>query len=124
VNSSLTKKHKLLSSLDFSQVFDKSDFKVSTSSSLILAKLTTNSYPRLGLVVSKKNVGCAVARNRVKRLCRETFRLRSAKLPKMDVVVLAKNGISQLENRQIIEMFNNLFDQLTVKIEQRNPACR
>ncbi len=110
--------------MDFSQVFDKSDFKVSTSSSLILAKLTTNSYPRLGLVVSKKNVGCAVARNRVKRLCRETFRLRSSNLPKMDIVVLAKNGISQLENRQIIEMFNSLFDQLTVKIEQRNPACR
>ena len=104
--------------------FEKSDFKVSTSSSLILAKLTTNSYPRLGLVVSKKNVGCAVARNRVKRLCRETFRLRSSNLPKMDVVVLAKNGISQLENRQIIEMFNVLFDQLTVKIEQRNLACR
>jgi ribonuclease P protein component len=124
VNFGLTKNHKLLSSLDFSQVFEKSDFKVSTSSSLILAKLTTNSYPRLGLVVSKKNVGCAVARNRVKRLCRETFRLRSANLPKMDVVVLAKTGINQLENRQIIEMFNGLFDQLTIKVEQGNPTCR
>ena len=116
---SLTKQHKLLNSADFSQVFEKTDFKVSTSSSLILAKLTTNSYPRLGLVVSKKNVGCAVARNRIKRLCRETFRLRSSSLPKMDIVVLAKSGISRLENRQIIEMFNNLFDQLQAKADAR-----
>jgi ribonuclease P protein component len=108
--------------MDFSQVFEKSDFKVSTPSSLVLAKLTTNSYPRLGLVVSKKNVGCAVARNRIKRLCRETFRLRSAGLPKMDIVVLAKNGISRLENKQIVEMLNKLFDQLNARIEQRNRA--
>ena len=117
VNFSLTKEHKLLNSLDFSQVFEKSDFKVSTSSSLILVKLTTNCYPRLGLVISKKNVGCAVARNRIKRLCRETFRLRSAQLPKMDVVVLAKNGISRLDNKKVVEMLNGLFDQVSAKIE-------
>ena len=122
MNFSLTKEHKLLNSLDFSQVFEKTDFKVSTSSSLILAKLTTNSYPRLGLVVSKKNVGCSVARNRIKRLCREAFRLRSALLPKVDVVILAKTGISRLENKQIIDMLNSLFDQLSAKIEHRKLA--
>ena len=123
MNFSLTKEHKLLNSLDFSQVFEKTDFKVSTSSSLVLAKLTANSHPRLGLVVSKKNVGCAVARNRIKRICRETFRLRSAGLPKMDVVILARNGISQLENKQIVEMLNSLFDQLSTKIEHRKLVC-
>ena len=123
MNFSLTKEHKLLNSLDFSQVFEKTDFKVSTSSSLVLAKLTANSCPRLGLVVSKKNVGCAVARNRIKRICRETFRLRSAGLPKMDVVILARNGISQLENKQIVEMLNSLFDQLSTKIEHRKLVC-
>lgn len=122
MDCSLTKKHKLLNSQDFSQVFEKSEFKVSTSSSLILAKLTTNSYPRLGLVVSKKNVGCAVARNRVKRLCRETFRLRSSGLPKMDMVVLARSGISQLENSQIVEMFNGLFDRLAAKAANQVPT--
>lgn len=122
MNFRLTKEHKLLNSLDFSQVFEKTEFKVSTSSLLILAKLTANSYPRLGLVVSKKNVGCAVARNRIKRICRETFRLRSANLPKMDVVCLAKNGISRLENRQIAEMLDSLFDQLKSRIERKNLA--
>ena len=122
MNFSLTKAHKLLNSLDFSQVFEKSDFKVSTSTTLILVKLTTNTHPRLGLVISKKNVGCAVARNRIKRLCRETFRLRSAQLPKMDIVVLARKGISGLENKQIIEMLNRLLDQLNAKIEHKNLA--
>jgi ribonuclease P protein component len=122
VNFSLTKNHRLLNSPDFSRVFEKTEFKVSTTSSLVLAKLTTNAYPRLGLVISKKNVGCAVERNRIKRLCREAFRLRSALLPKMDVVILAKKGISRLENRQIIEMLNSLFDQLSAKIDHRNLA--
>jgi ribonuclease P protein component len=122
VNFKLTKEHKLLNSAAFSQVFEKSEFKVSTSTFLILAKLTGNSHPRLGLVISKKNVGCAVARNRVKRICREAFRLRSANLPKMDVVCLAKKGISRLENKQMAEMLNNLFDQLSARIDRKSLA--
>ena len=47
---------------------------------------------RLGLVVTKK-VGDAVARNRIKRLCRECFRRSKDLLPDgVDLVVIAKNG--------------------------------
>ena len=47
---------------------------------------------RLGLVVTKK-VGNAVARNRIKRLCRECFRAWKDLLPDgVDLVVIAKNG--------------------------------
>lgn len=43
---------------------------------------------RLGLVVSRR-VGCAVRRNRVKRLLREVFRARSWPVG-LDLVVIAK----------------------------------
>jgi ribonuclease P protein component len=47
---------------------------------------------RLGMVVTKK-VGNAVARNRIKRLCRECFRAWKDLLPDgVDLVVIAKNG--------------------------------
>jgi ribonuclease P protein component len=52
--------------------------------------------PRLGVVVTKK-VGNAVVRARVKRLCRECFRLWPDLLPPgIDLVVIARNGAGEL----------------------------
>jgi ribonuclease P protein component len=51
---------------------------------------------RLGIVVTKK-VGNAVARNRVKRVCRECFRLWPDYVPEgIDLVVIAKEGAPEL----------------------------
>ncbi len=51
---------------------------------------------RIGLLVTKK-VGDAVARNRIKRLCRECFRGWKDLLPDgVDLVVIAKNGADSL----------------------------
>ena len=52
--------------------------------------------PRLGLVVARK-VGGAIKRNRVKRLCRECFRLWPDLLPVgVDLVVIARAGAHEL----------------------------
>lgn len=48
---------------------------------------------RIGLTVAKKNVKRAHERNRIKRLTRESFRLRQHELPPMDFVVVAKRGL-------------------------------
>ena len=51
---------------------------------------------RLGLVLTKK-IGNAVARNRVKRLCRECFRRSPELLPSgVDLVVIARSGAPAL----------------------------
>jgi ribonuclease P protein component len=51
---------------------------------------------RLGLVVTKK-IGNAVARNRVKRVCRECFRLWPAFVPPgVDLLVIARQGAPEL----------------------------
>ena len=51
---------------------------------------------RLGIVVTRK-VGNAVVRNRIKRLCRECFRLWPDLVPpSIDLVVIARDGAGEL----------------------------
>jgi ribonuclease P protein component len=46
--------------------------------------------PRLGLAIATRTFGTAVARNRIKRLTRESFRLNQHSLPPVDVTVSAR----------------------------------
>lgn len=64
---------------------------------LLVSARETPGPARLGIVVTKK-VGNAVARARVKRLCRECFRLWPDLLPDgIDLVVIAKTGAPALD---------------------------
>jgi ribonuclease P protein component len=48
--------------------------------------------PRLGLAIATRTFGSAVARNRIKRLARESFRLNQHGLPPVDVMVSARDA--------------------------------
>jgi ribonuclease P protein component len=49
-------------------------------------------HPRLGLSIATRTFGTAVARNRIKRLARESFRLNQGVLPAVDITVSAREG--------------------------------
>lgn len=55
------------------------------------------SRPRLGMSVGRRASPRAVVRNRIKRIVRESFR--QAKLPAVDVVVVAHPNIGHVERR-------------------------
>ncbi|MCX7121941.1 MAG: ribonuclease P protein component [Gammaproteobacteria bacterium] len=73
---------------------------------------TDHDYPRLGMVISKKNCRRAVDRNRLKRLIREQFRLRQHDLSNLDVVVLLKSPVGKLSDKERCECVEKLFSQL------------
>lgn len=49
-------------------------------------------HPRLGLAIATRTFGTAVARNRIKRITRESFRLNQATLPSVDITVAARDA--------------------------------
>ncbi len=103
---------RLLSPGDFSQVFNNTEFKASNRYLLILATPNKNDVSRLGFVIAKKHVKHAVQRNRIKRIIRESFRLNQHKMANNDFVILARPGISDLENGEIREMIDGLWFKL------------
>lgn len=50
-------------------------------------------HPRLGVALAAKVVGNAVARNRLRRIIRDSFRLAQHRLPAADLVVGARAGV-------------------------------
>jgi ribonuclease P protein component len=52
-------------------------------------------HPRLGLAIATRTFGCAVARNYVKRLTRESFRLNQHALPSVDIMVAARDAAAR-----------------------------
>jgi len=103
---------RLLSAGDYRYVFEQADFKVHGKGMMALARWNTLGHSRLGLVVSKKNVKLAVDRNRFKRLVRESVRLRQDQLPSVDIVVLARRGVQDMDNDALYRQLHGMWKRL------------
>lgn len=116
-----SKQDRLLKPRDFSGVFSQVTVRVPHRHFLILATPNTLGRARIGLIFSKKNLRLAVQRNRVKRLVRETFR-QQPDLPAMDIVVLGRQGLADLENPAIHRILNELWQRLRRKAGRADTA--
>ena len=66
---------------------------------------------RLGLAISKKNCRAATARNRIKRIVRESFRQHQPILAGLDVVVINQPAARDGSNRQLFESLGHHWQQ-------------
>lgn len=103
---------RLLRPAQYKRVFDDARYRVSRPQLLVLANNNELGHPRLGLVVSKKSCRLANARNRLKRLLRESFRLHQQELAGLDIVVLSRRGLSELDNAAITELAAKTWTRL------------
>jgi ribonuclease P protein component len=106
------KEKRLLNAKDYGRVFDSPDARASHQSVLLLAKISDTPDHRLGLVIAKKNVRLAVHRNRIKRVAREFFRKLPGSEPSIDVVLLARRGIGELDNAQLSSILQQQWQKL------------
>ena len=107
---SFEKEKRLITSHDFKRVFDHG-CAIKTRYFVMLCCYNDVTIPRLGLVISKKNIPTAVKRNQVKRIIREYFRLN--KPPKADYVVIAKARINDVYRDEMWQQLEYLWSKLT-----------
>ena len=106
------KTRRLLKKSEYDNVFNQAK-KLVTSDFIILYRENAIGHARLGLALSKKMIAKAHDRNRLKRQLRETFRTRT--LPAVDIVVLARNGVSKVQNSIITTRLDSVWDKLCGK---------
>ncbi len=111
---------RLLTPRHFKAVFDSPSGKAPGKNVLLLARLNDLEHPRLGLVIGKKSVKLSVERNRIKRVIRDSFRLNQELLAGLDIVVVARKGLGDLENPELHQQFGKLWKRLA---RQRNEAA-
>lgn len=111
-NAHFPKCAKLLKPAEFKRVFNAAK-KASDRHLTVFYTANDLNQSRLGLAISKKVSKRAVDRNRVKRLARETFRLKRLELPFSDFVVLARPSAVKAGNKELNASFNKLWDKLS-----------
>ena len=67
------------------------------------------------MAVPKRQLKRAVDRNRIKRLIRESFRQHQAQLQGLDVVVLVRHGILQMNNDAVFRALDKHWNLLSKK---------
>ncbi|WP_028116968.1 ribonuclease P protein component [Ferrimonas senticii] len=112
VRYTFSRELRLLTPGDFKSVF-ANPTRAASPHLTLLAIPNGNQHPRLGLTVAKKHVKKANQRNRIKRVVRDSFRLHQYDLPQVDIVVVAKKGIDELDNAAIHKLVDKLWRKLT-----------
>jgi ribonuclease P protein component len=99
---------------DFRRVYDRKR-SASTEWLIVYAAPNDRSYSRLGVSVSRK-FGGAVARNRLRRLYREAYRLSRCDLPVGLDIVLIPRGTAEPTLAALMDALPRLVQQVARKL--------
>ncbi|MCL4122018.1 UNVERIFIED_CONTAM: hypothetical protein GTU68_008233, partial [Idotea baltica] len=120
-NQDFSRKKRLLTASQFKIVFESPEDKFFANGLLILIRNNNSTFPRLGLVIGKKNIKLSVERNRIKRQIRESFRTNQQHLNGLDVVIIARRGLGKLNNKELIIQINKLWRRIMTQQSNKLP---
>lgn len=97
---------RLASPKNFQHVFQAACGKSINGGVTVLAATNGLNYARLGLAIAKKKLPTAPARNRLKRIIRESFRFHHEQLAGLDIIVLNTLHAGMKTNAEIFTALN------------------
>ncbi|MBZ0106591.1 MAG: ribonuclease P protein component [Sulfuricella denitrificans] len=104
-----TKARQLLKTDEISSVFSF-NHRFSSEHFHILIKPGIHEFARMAVIVSKKTTRLATARNYIKRVSREIFRLHQHQLAGLDVVIRIRKGFLPSDYVMIVQELRSQFD--------------
>ncbi|MFC0337413.1 ribonuclease P protein component [Kushneria avicenniae] len=110
---------RILTAGEYRHVFEHASFRIHGKGLLALATPNDLGHVRVGLVFSKKNVRRAVDRNRLKRLTRESVRLRQQWLPAVDIVVLSRKGVHEIDSETLARQLHGMWRRLEKDVKRQ-----
>jgi len=113
INCRYTRTLRLTSQSDYQRVFQNTTCKSADKYLTVLACRNAYDYPRLGLAITKKKLAKAVARNRIKRLIRDSFRHHLEELEGLDIVVLSHSCVKTTSNKVILDRLHQHWNNLS-----------
>ncbi len=116
--SCFSRQARLLHSREFQRVFNNTECKSADALLTVLAVRNNCGHPRLGLAISKKKIKTAVARNKLKRLVRESFRLHKNEMANVDVVVLGQSRAATVSNKQAFESLETHWKNIIARCKK------
>ncbi len=116
-NFTFPRELRLVTPSHYSRIFNQ-PIKAVSDHFTILAKFNELPHARVGLIVAKKKEKTAVGRNRIKRITRESFRLNQHEFPNIDIVVIARDGIGNIDNEKLNKQLKKLWKKIALRCEQ------
>jgi ribonuclease P protein component len=126
--ATLPRSARLLKPTEFNRVFE-TNAGSPDACFRVIARPSRQPETRLGIAVSKKVDKKATARNRIKRVVRESFRLWRARVSpedgrSMDIVVLARPASATICNRQLYRSLEQHWTRLSQAVDRKFPRNR
>lgn len=106
------KSFRLLNSKEYDHVFQQPQ-KIIRPLATLYVRANVLGHARLGLLISKREVKRAVARNRIKRLVRESFRHHHAQLNAIDIIFVGRKALQKVDNKRIFEWLDTEWKTLS-----------
>jgi ribonuclease P protein component len=121
--ASFKRRFRLTGATDFERVFQENQRSVDGLFT-VLYRRNGLGYPRLGMAIAKKQVRSAVARNRLKRLIRESFRVAKIQLSDLDIVIMARRQAGTSANALVTASLCKHWQTLTEPKDTGNNGLR